>query len=52
VEIKTEEILYPHESPDFPNLKESCIKESNSIKLENIGYDDEEDERFLEHLKS
>lgn len=53
VEVKIqEEDLIPHETPDFANLKESCIKELNSIKMENIGFDDEEDEKFLEHLKS
>ncbi|CDW82180.1 protein kinase domain containing protein [Stylonychia lemnae] len=51
VPIKTEDLV-PHETPDFANFKESSIKMSQFIKFDNLGYDDEEDERFLEHLKS
>lgn len=42
----------PHETPDFANLKEASLKLTATIKIENIGFDDEEDEKFLEHLKS
>eukprot|EP00347_Sterkiella_histriomuscorum_P022213 403331274 len=44
----------PKETPDFISVKEQGLKLNASIKIETLRHedDDEEDEKFLEHLKS
>ena len=50
--MSTDDIV-PKETPDFMNMKLGT-KVNVSIKIESLRHenDDEEDEKFLEHLKS